>query len=134
MRSLLLIFYKHKAYWDRMDHIVHCQVVQEKWPWLRLVEHNQTGLVLHGGEFIGLERKKKINKLQKDLKYLICRCPDHKGRKIGVRKGSLFENSRLDSSTLIMLMWCWAEEISQRRAARWIGVNWCYVNLWYKVR
>ena len=58
----------------------------------------------------------------------------HKGRKIGVRSGSFFKNSLVPFATIIMVLWCWAEEIPGKKAARWTGLGERHLLSWYAVR
>ena len=61
------------------------------------------------------------------------RCPGHKGRKLWPRSGSFFEDSKLPFKKLVVILYCWANDIPNHTAVRMVGINQCNIVQWYKV-
>ena len=51
------------------------------------------------------------------------RCPNHKGRKCSIRKGSFFENNNLKFSQIVKIVYCWGHKVSHTVAVDITGMR-----------
>ena len=60
------------------------------------------------------------------------RCPSHKGSKCTPRKDSYFENNNLPLTTIVKIVYCWAHQLPNQRAATITGITDYTLNNWYE--